>query len=76
MLYIIEQYDTDKKLTYDTLVEKHHLNQWLAFQISGQGPYFGQASWSDKPPGNPLLGPIANTTKGSASTTQKSSPRQ
>lgn len=21
------------------------MNQWLAFQISGQGPYFGQAGW-------------------------------
>ena len=25
--------------------ERHLCNQWLAFQISGQGPYFGQASW-------------------------------
>lgn len=45
LLYLIEQYDTKKKLTYDTLVEKNQLNQWLIFQISGQGPYYGQASW-------------------------------
>jgi len=42
--YLIEQYDTERKLTYDT-VEKHKLNQWLMFQMSGQGPYFGQAGW-------------------------------
>lgn len=43
--YIVEQYDTRKTLTYETLKEKHHLNQWLMFQVSGQGPYFGQAGW-------------------------------
>ncbi|KAI0198929.1 glutathione S-transferase [Astrocystis sublimbata] len=43
--YIIEEYDTDKKLTYDTFPEKHHLNQWLQFQMSGQGPYYGVAAW-------------------------------
>jgi glutathione S-transferase len=43
--YIIEQYDTKHVLSYDTFKEKHLCNQWLAFQISGQGPYFGQAGW-------------------------------
>ncbi|KAF1963845.1 glutathione S-transferase [Byssothecium circinans] len=43
--YIIEQYDTKNVLSYNTLKEKHLCNQWLAFQISGQGPYFGQAAW-------------------------------
>src|SRR6266571_4177858 len=43
--YLVEQYDTRKTLTYETLKEKHHLNQWLMFQVSGQGPYFGQAGW-------------------------------
>ena len=43
--YLIEQYDKDHKLSYDTLKERHLCNQWLAFQISGQGPYFGQLSW-------------------------------
>ncbi|KAI1076064.1 glutathione S-transferase [Whalleya microplaca] len=43
--YLIEQYDTNKKLTYDTLKERHHLNQWLQFQMSGQGPYYGVAAW-------------------------------
>ncbi|KAI1456093.1 glutathione S-transferase [Annulohypoxylon moriforme] len=43
--YLIEQYDVDKVLTYDTLKEKHHLNQWLQFQMSGQGPYYGVSAW-------------------------------
>ncbi|KAF2635070.1 glutathione S-transferase [Massarina eburnea CBS 473.64] len=43
--YLIEQYDTAHKLSYPTLKEKHLCNQWLAFQISAQGPYFGQAFW-------------------------------
>ncbi|TGJ80901.1 hypothetical protein E0Z10_g7852 [Xylaria hypoxylon] len=33
--YIIEQYDTEKTLTYNTLQERHHLKQWLQFQMSG-----------------------------------------
>ncbi|RSL59679.1 hypothetical protein CEP54_007155 [Fusarium duplospermum] len=43
--YLIEVYDTEKKLTYGTLRERHLLNQYLHFQMSGQGPYFGQAGW-------------------------------
>ncbi|KAL4736671.1 glutathione S-transferase [Aspergillus similis] len=43
--YLEDVYDTEKKLTYTSLKEKHLLNQWLHFQMSGQGPYFGQAGW-------------------------------
>lgn len=43
--YLIEQYDKNHILSYDTLKEKHQCNQWLHFQMSGQGPYFGQAGW-------------------------------
>lgn len=43
--YVIEQYDTDHHLSFDTLKERHQCNQWLHFQTSGQGPYFGQAGW-------------------------------
>ncbi|OTA98357.1 hypothetical protein M426DRAFT_326032 [Hypoxylon sp. CI-4A] len=43
--YLIDQYDKDHVISYDTLKEKHHCNQWLHFQTSGQGPYFGQAGW-------------------------------
>ncbi|KAL8959699.1 MAG: hypothetical protein Q9193_003477 [Seirophora villosa] len=45
ILYLIEQYDTEKRLTYDTLIERNQLVQWLMFQMSGQGPYYGQATW-------------------------------
>ncbi|KAI9844861.1 MAG: glutathione S- transferase, nitrogen catabolite repression regulator [Thelocarpon superellum] len=43
--YLIETYDTSHKLTYTSAPEKWHLKQWLYFQTSGQGPYFGQAAW-------------------------------
>ncbi|KAL2864225.1 glutathione S-transferase family protein [Aspergillus lucknowensis] len=43
--YLEDVYDKENKLTYTSLKEKHLLNQWLHFQMSGQGPYFGQASW-------------------------------
>ena len=45
ILYIIENYNPKRALTFDTLNERHLLNQWLAFQISGQGPYYGQSAW-------------------------------
>jgi glutathione S-transferase len=43
--YIIEQHDTERKLSYEGLKERSLSNQWLMFQMSGQGPYFGQCSW-------------------------------
>lgn len=43
--YIVEVYDTDKRLTHDGLNDRHLCSQWLHFQMSGQGPYFGQAGW-------------------------------
>ncbi|OBT97632.1 glutathione S- transferase, nitrogen catabolite repression regulator [Pseudogymnoascus verrucosus] len=43
--YLEEVYDKERKLTYDSLNEKYLLNQWLHFQTSGQGPYFGQCGW-------------------------------
>jgi len=45
VLYLIEQYDTEKKLTLDSVKEKAMLYQWLMFQMSGQGPFYGQLSW-------------------------------
>ncbi|KAK7746217.1 Transcriptional regulator ure2 [Diatrype stigma] len=43
--YLVDQYDTDKRLTYDAVKEKNLCNQWLHFQMSGQGPYYGQCGW-------------------------------
>ncbi|KAJ3471742.1 hypothetical protein MRS44_001841 [Fusarium solani] len=46
--YIIEQYDKDHKLGYTDFQQKHEIQQWLFFQVSGQAPYYGQASWFTK----------------------------
>ncbi|TDZ65159.1 Glutathione S-transferase-like protein gedE [Colletotrichum trifolii] len=40
--YLVERYDTEHKISYSSLTEKFHLKQFLFFQVSGQGPYFGQ----------------------------------
>jgi len=34
--YLIDQYDTEGKLSYKTFPDKYHCQQWLAFQISGE----------------------------------------
>ena len=43
--YLAENYDKDGKISYKDGEEKYKQLQWLAFQVSGQGPYFGQATW-------------------------------
>ncbi|KAG4026442.1 hypothetical protein MFRU_040g00030 [Monilinia fructicola] len=43
--YLIDQYDIEKRLTYASGLKKYELKQWLFFQVSGQGPYWGQAAW-------------------------------
>ncbi|KPI37600.1 Glutathione S-transferase 2 [Cyphellophora attinorum] len=43
--YLVDTYDKDNKLSYASGPEKYEQLQWLAFQASGQGPYFGQATW-------------------------------
>jgi glutathione S-transferase len=45
ILYLIEQYDKKGLLTCESMQDKQLLNQWLMFQMSGQGPYFGQCGW-------------------------------
>lgn len=44
--YLCETYDKAQALSYgDKSPEKHLIRQWLYFQVSGQGPYFGQKAW-------------------------------
>ncbi|KAF4634973.1 hypothetical protein G7Y89_g3107 [Cudoniella acicularis] len=43
--YLIETYDKENELSFATTPEKHLLDEWLFFQASGQGPYFGRALW-------------------------------
>jgi len=43
--YLISEYDKKNIISYGQTPEKYKEQQWLAFQISGQGPYYGQAAW-------------------------------
>ncbi|KAL2691652.1 hypothetical protein Neosp_002041 [[Neocosmospora] mangrovei] len=43
--YLVEKYDKDHMFSFDTEPEKWYLKQYLHFQMSGQGPYYGQAFW-------------------------------
>lgn len=49
VLYLIEKYDTGHKLSFPAGSNEAYLaKQWLFFQTSGQGPYYGQAAWFKK----------------------------
>jgi glutathione S-transferase len=42
--YLIEKYDSENKLSFPHGTKEYWLSkQWLYFQMSGQGPYYGQA---------------------------------
>ncbi|KAL2060942.1 hypothetical protein VTL71DRAFT_8994 [Oculimacula yallundae] len=43
--YLQETYDKSNTLNFTSSPEKYLVKQWLHFQMSGQGPYFGQAAW-------------------------------
>ncbi|KAJ5263606.1 hypothetical protein N7478_011211 [Penicillium angulare] len=44
--YIIETYDKENKISFASGSQDYFsAKQWLHFQMSGQGPYFGQAVW-------------------------------
>lgn len=45
MEYLVETYDKEGKLKGETVNDNWHIKQYLHFQMSGQGPYFGQAMW-------------------------------
>ncbi|KAI0768692.1 glutathione S-transferase C-terminal-like protein [Trametes elegans] len=48
LLYLVDKYDKEHKLSVPEGNDKYTLIQWLFFQSSGQGPYFGQAFWFSK----------------------------
>ncbi|MCJ1402418.1 hypothetical protein MMC11_005638 [Xylographa trunciseda] len=43
--YLVENYDPEYTLHSKSVPDKYYENQYLMFQMSGQGPYFGQAAW-------------------------------
>ncbi|CCL99555.1 uncharacterized protein FIBRA_01573 [Fibroporia radiculosa] len=45
IIYLVEKYDTSRKISAASENERITQLQWLFFQASGQGPYFGQAGW-------------------------------
>jgi len=45
LIYLIDKYDTEKKFAVSDEADKYQVLQWLFFQASGQGPYFGQMAW-------------------------------
>ena len=49
VLYLIDKYDTTQKISFAPQTsESYQTQQWLFFQTSGQGPYYGQAAWFKK----------------------------
>jgi glutathione S-transferase len=47
--YLVEKYDKDRKISFAPgSNEAYHAKQWLFFQTTGQGPYYGQAVWFSK----------------------------
>ena len=46
--YLVDTYDKDNKLKVTDAKEKWYLKQYLHFQMSGQGPYWGQAVFFHK----------------------------
>ncbi|PLB46062.1 putative glutathione S-transferase [Aspergillus steynii IBT 23096] len=44
--YLVETYDKERTVSFEPgTPEYFHAKQWLHFQMSGQGPYFGQFVW-------------------------------
>ncbi|KAJ4415143.1 hypothetical protein N0V82_007513 [Gnomoniopsis sp. IMI 355080] len=46
ILYLIETYDKEHRMSFSPgSKESFEATQWLFYQATGQGPYFGQAVW-------------------------------
>lgn len=45
LTYLVEKYDPEHKISAATEEDRYRQLQWLFFQASGQGPYYGQAGW-------------------------------
>lgn len=44
--YLVDTYDKQHTISFPPgSKEYYESKQWLSYQISGQGPYFGQAAW-------------------------------
>ncbi len=43
--YLVTKYDTAHKISFADFNNQQYTRQWLYFQASGQGPYYGQAVW-------------------------------
>ncbi|BCS30003.1 glutathione S-transferase family protein [Aspergillus puulaauensis] len=44
--YLVQRYDPQQTISFRVdSPEYYQVKQWLHFQMSGQGPYFGQAVW-------------------------------
>ncbi|OSD00743.1 glutathione transferase Ure2p class [Trametes coccinea BRFM310] len=61
--YLVEKYDPQGKVSVKDFEGKMHQLQWLFFQASGQGPYFGQAGWFKIYHGEPVPSAIARYQK-------------
>ena len=47
--YLVDKYDPKYRLSFAPGTEEsYQAKQWLFFQVSGQGPYYGQAAWFKK----------------------------
>ncbi|KAF5860633.1 glutathione S- transferase, nitrogen catabolite repression regulator [Aspergillus alliaceus] len=47
--YLVDRYDAARRLSFEPGTPDFYLaKQWLHFQMSGQGPYYGQLAWFRK----------------------------
>jgi glutathione S-transferase len=43
--YLLDTYDHQRLISFEKSPLGWQVSQWIHFQMSGQGPYFGQAAW-------------------------------